>query len=125
MKILATLISAALICGCSAPVKPSIAIKISPASTREAPPENVAAARATMTAELGRRGFVVIRDEKSADYLLYTYYAPVSRQSSRGELVEVRKERNPMKERPLSAEDSLKVSPKITDEISGAEPPPR
>ena len=95
---------------------------ISPASVRDVSPEKLANASADLAKQLNRRGYVVIKDRKSADYILYAAYQPVPRHPSIAELVEVRMERNPMKDKPLTSQDSLRLNPAINDDISGTTP---
>jgi hypothetical protein len=122
MKIMVALLVLGFFCGCSTRSRQSVAIMIAPTNIREVSPERVTDASAALANQLRRRGYSVITDHKSADYIVHTSYQPVPRHPSIAELVEVRMERNPMKDKPLTAHDPLRLNPSITDDISGTGP---
>lgn len=122
MKTFLALISLLIAGGCAMRAKSSVAVVMTPASIRGMTPAEVAAARAKLETKLTRRGQLVTRHTKDADYWLHASYLPCPRYGAPGELVEVKRERNPMKE-GFPPHDTLRVSPKITDEISGTPPP--
>jgi len=121
MNVLIAVLVLGLFCGCSTRARYSVSLVISPDSIRDVSPEKVSDARAALATQLSRRGYVVIKDHKSADYILYTAYQPVPRHPSIAELVEIRMERNPMKDKPFT-QHSPRSYPAINDDISGTEP---
>ena len=121
MKVLIALLVLGLFCGCSTRARYSVALMILPASVRDIAPEKVSGDRADLAKQLTRRGYAVINDHKSADYILHAAYLVLPRNPSIAELVEIRMERNPMKDKPFT-QHSPRSYPAINDDISGTEP---